>query len=75
MKCAGSEVAYLVSVFTTLIVIYKAEQEKFLIRDVEKSEKSAREPQLGYAILEKFSLFLVSLLLSPLVSKRKRSEA
>lgn len=59
MKCAGSKVARLVSVFTTLIVIYKAEQEKFLIRDVEKSEKSAREPQLGYAILEKFSLLLV----------------
>ena len=75
MKCAGSKVARLVSVFTTVIVIYKAEQEKFLIRDVEKSEKSAREPQLSYAILEKFDLFLVSVLVSPLVPKRKRSEA
>ena len=34
------------------------------------SKKAAKEPQVGYVVLEKFDLFLVS----PLVSKRKRPE-
>ena len=39
------------------------------------SKKSAKDPQVTYAVLEKFDLFLVSVLVSPLVSKRKRSKA
>ena len=39
------------------------------------SKKTAKEPQVGYVVLEKFDLFLVSVLVSPLVSNRKRPEA
>ena len=39
------------------------------------SKKSVKELQVGYAVLEKFDLILVSLLVSPLVSKTKRPEA
>ena len=38
-------------------------------------KKSAKEPQVGYAVVAKFNWFLVSDLVLPLVSKRKRSEA
>ena len=38
-------------------------------------KKSAKEPQVGYAVVAKFNWFLVSDLVSPLVSKRKRPEA
>ena len=39
------------------------------------SKKSVNELQAGYAVLEKFDLILVSVLVSPLVSKRKRPKA
>ena len=37
------------------------------------SKKAAKEPQVGYVVLEKFDLFLVSVLVSPLVSKKKKA--
>lgn len=69
-KRAGSEAARLVLVSTILIEIHKVEQGKYSIRDLKMSKKSAKELQVGYAVLEKFDLFLVS----PLVSKRKKGQ-
>ena len=74
-KRAGSEAACWVPVSTIVIVIHKVEQGKYSIRDLKMSKKAAKEPQVVYVVLEKFDLFLVSLLVPALMSKRKRPEA
>ena len=71
-KRTGSEVARLVPVSTILFAIHKAQQGKYSIRGLKMSKKAAKEPQVGYVVLEKFDLFLVSVLVSVLVPKRKR---
>lgn len=60
-KRAGSEAARLVLVSTILIEIHKVEQGKYSIRDLKMSKKSAKELQVGYAVLEKFDCFGVTL--------------
>ena len=67
-KSAGIEAARLVSVSTILFAIHKAQQGKYQIRDLKMNKKTAKEPQVGYAVLEKIDLFLVSVLVSPLAS-------
>lgn len=74
-KRAGSDAACWVPVSTILVAILKAQQRKYQIRDLKMSKKAAKEPQVGYVVLEKFDLFLVSVLVSLLVPKRKRPEA
>ena len=63
-KSAGSEAACLVPVSTILIAIHEAQQGKYQIRVLKMSKKTAKGPQKGYVVLEKFDLFLVSDLVS-----------